>query len=100
MSPSPAKKNKLHTQYYLNNEPLKNDGKVKYLVVTLLADCKWNAQIDDVVMRVGRALGFIQRNLKRSTQEIKELAYLTYVRPLTDYACTVWDPAQQNHIDA
>lgn len=93
------KKNKFDTQYYLSNELVTNENKVKYLGVILSSDCTWDSQIDDVIMRAGRALGFVQRNLKNATQKIKELAYLAYVRPLLDYACTVWDPSKKNRID-
>lgn len=93
-------KTKVETCYQLNNETVTKQQTVKYLGVTLSADCTWNAHINDVVMRAGRALGFLKRNLRKSTKSIKELVYLSYVRPVLEYACTVWDPSQQNHIVA
>ena len=37
-------------------------------------------------------LGFLQRNLKIGNKKTKETAYKTLVRPLLEYAATVWDP--------
>ena len=35
---------------------------------------------------------FLQRNLSRCPRPVKEQAYKTYVRPILEYASTVWDP--------
>ena len=40
-------------------------------------------------------LALIQRNLKISSIETKELAYEALVRPQLEYASTVWSPWQQ-----
>lgn len=42
-------------------------------------NCSWNVHVDDVIGKAGRALHFIQRNLKCSHPKLKETAYLTCV---------------------
>lgn len=39
-----------------------------------------------------RQLGCLRRLLRQSTQEIRFLAYKTYLRPIIEYALVVWDP--------
>lgn len=92
-------KKKIDTQYSINNDFIKTECTYKYLGVILSNDCSWNAQVDDVVLRAGRALNFIQRNLKCSETNLKKTAYLTCVRPILEYACVVWDPAQKYLIE-
>ncbi len=43
-------------------------------------------------------LNFVLRNLHVASQNIKETAYKTVVRPSLDYACTMWDPYTQTQI--
>ena len=41
----------------------------------------------------------MRRNLKVSSQSIRELAYKAFVRPILEYSSSVWDPYQQKDID-
>ena len=34
--------------------------------------------------------GFLQRNLRQCSINVKSLAYVTYVRPIVEYASVVW----------
>ena len=40
-----------------------------------------------------------RRNLRSCSQDIKQKAYKSLVRPILENSHTVWDPYQQNHID-
>ena len=37
-------------------------------------------------------LGFLRRNLKTGSRKIKERAYKAMIRPILEYASSVWDP--------
>ena len=50
-------------------------------------------------MKANKTLGFLRRNLKIPSIRIKEQAYFTLVRPLVEYASTVWDPFTQTDIN-
>ena len=41
---------------------------------------------------------FLQRNLRQCSSSIKSLAYLTYVRPILEYASIVWASYTKCHI--
>ena len=45
-------------------------------------------------------LGFIRRNVKIQSKSVKQSAYKALVRPILEYAGTVWDPYQDDHIRA
>ena len=55
--------------------------------------------IDDITAKASRTLGFLRRNLKISSIELREKAYLVFVRPLLEYASSVWDPHTKRNID-
>lgn len=93
------KRKQIESQYFINNNPITKELTYKYLGVILSSDCSWNAHIEEVVLKAGRAMNFIQRNLKCSQPNLKTTAYLTCVRPILEYACAVWDPAQKTLID-
>ena len=54
----------------------------------------WASHINAIVHKASRTLNFIKRNLYLCTKEVKEIAYLTLVRPCLEYASSVWDPYQ------
>ena len=39
---------------------------------------------------------FLQRNLTFSDSETRLMCYKTYVRPIVEYASSVWDPVENN----
>jgi len=80
-----------HT-YILHNTELSSTDHVKYLGVTLSHDMSWNRHVSDVCCRANRALGFVRRNVKLRSPQIKEQIYKALVRPHTEYASTVWSP--------
>ena len=50
-------------------------------------------------MKTYNSLNFIKRNIQTNNAKLKESAYKTYVRPLVEYAASVWDPWQDKYID-
>ena len=71
----------------------------KCLGVTISRDMNWSEHINNVCTKANKTLGFLKRNLKICSRKIKEMAYKSCVRPALEYACTVWDPYTQQHID-
>ena len=63
-----------------------------YLGVTLRKDLDWRDHIDNITKKANSALGFLRRNLKVASTDLREKAYLTFVRPLLEYSSSVWDP--------
>ena len=52
---------------------------------------KWTDHISTICGKANKTLGFLRRNLNISSVN----AYKSLVRPLVEYASSVWDPYQQ-----
>ena len=77
------KKKNYHIQVLLHGVSLKEPDSAKYLGVNL----SWGKYINHITTKTNKnALNFIKCNIP------KESAYKTYVRPLVEYAASVWDP--------
>ena len=82
-----------HEKYYLLcNQILEQVSKAKYLGVLISDDLKWSPHVDYISGKASKVLGLLQRNLHHCPQEIREIAYLSMVRSILEYACAVWDP--------
>ena len=60
--------------------------------VKLSENLKWGSHIEEITSKAYRNLHFVMRNLRRSGREVKGRAYKTLVRPVVEYATSVWDP--------
>ena len=68
---------------------------VKYLGLTVTHDMKWNNHISNITAAANRTLGFVKRNLRVKSAEVKKQAYKALVRRTLaklEYCATVWDP--------
>lgn len=88
------------SQYHLNNVQLKQESTYKYLGIILSSECSWRPQVDTLIAKAGKALNFIQRNLRCSHVNLKRMAYTTCIRPILEYGCVVWDPVEVTFIAA
>ena len=86
------KKVPILNHYSIRGTDLLRTDKVTYLGVTISKDGSWNEHIQATATAAHNKLSFLQRNLYRCTQEIKDLSYKTLVRTKLEYACSVWDP--------
>lgn len=78
--------------YFLNNENINSVTECKYLGVKLAEDLKWGRHVEDIVAKAYKNLHFVMRSLKGSRKGIRERAFQTLVRPIIEYASSVWDP--------
>ena len=58
----------------------------------------WDDRISNTCSKANRVLVYLRRNLKISASNIKEKTYKVFVRPLLEYAASVWDPYSQKNI--
>ena len=63
-----------------------------YLDVTLTHDLSWSQHIATMVSKAHQPLGFIQRNLRGSSYECRETAYIILTRAQLEYFSSIWDP--------
>ena len=84
----------LPTHYQLHGHILEVVEASKHLGVTITNDLSWDRHTDNVAAKGNRTLGFIRRNLRECTKQVRE----TIVRPTLEYAAMVWDPTTQTLI--
>ena len=84
--------------YTLHGHTLEHVETAKYLGITMTKDFLWNTHIENITTKPNQTLGFLRRNVQINCPRIKPAAYQTLVRPLLEYAPTVWDPHTQANI--
>ena len=94
------KTNPIKTNYNLHEHILASEPSAKYLGVTVTEDLRWDTHIQNICDNANRTIGFLRRNLNIhvGAVSIKQHAYFSLVRPLVEYAGTVWDPHAQTNI--
>ena len=86
------KRSPLSKNYTIHGETLEKVPKADYLGVTLDNKMSWDDHVDKVCRNANNKLSFLRRNLSTCPKDVKEKCYKTYVRPILEYAATVWDP--------
>ena len=82
-------------------EEIKWEEKVKYLGVTLDRRHTWSSHIDQIRRKASQRLGIPGPLLnKRSGLSTRNglMLYRQFIRPMMDYACTVWRHAADSHL--
>ena len=51
-----------------------------------------------IVSKAAKVLNFLKRNLHKCSTSTKATAYISLVRPILEYASSIWDPYQYNKI--
>ena len=87
------KKTPLNHSYYIATSLIKEVTSIKYLGVRI--DNKlstWNDHIQYIIHKSAQVNGFLYRNLRQCPPHIKTACYKSMVRPILEYASSVWDP--------
>ncbi|MEW8547040.1 MAG: reverse transcriptase domain-containing protein, partial [Candidatus Thiodiazotropha sp.] len=96
---SPGKKKKLfQSDYELHGQKLEVVECSKYLGATVTDNLSWSKHISDTAGKANRSLGFLRRNFRQCSRQVKAATYTTVVRPVLEYASPVWDPHRQADI--
>jgi hypothetical protein len=70
-----------------------------HLSIVFSSDGKWTRHIDYILAKASKQL-YVLRKLKFILKrEILEKIYLTFIRPLLEYSCEVWDNCSQTGHD-
>ena len=56
----------------------------------------WTEHTSKTASKGNKSLGFLRRNLRNCTPTVREATYKSLVRPILEYASTVWDPADRD----
>ena len=93
------KRKPIHFTYKLHDHPLDKVEHSKYLGITLQSNLKWNKHINSITNKANQSLGFLKRNLKIKSSDVKSHAYKALVRPQLEYASAVCDPHTRTQIN-
>ncbi|KAJ8028441.1 hypothetical protein HOLleu_30668 [Holothuria leucospilota] len=88
------KKKPVYFDYVLNGEKLLQVDSIKYLGVFITSDLSWDKHVQFICNKGNRTLGVLQRNLSFCPSDVKLTAYKGLLRPVLEYASSVWDPHQ------
>ena len=86
------RRNPTQATYNIHGQDLTFTKNGKYLGVYISQNLSWNAHIAATAKKANNSLAFLRRNLTSCPQDIKAQSYQTLVRPILEYASTVWDP--------
>ena len=92
------KANPTYHQYTLHGHVLECVQSAKYLGCQITSDMRWSNHISNICGKANKTLGFLRRNVNINSTSVKESAYKSLVRPLVEYASSVWDPHLQKDI--
>ena len=87
------------SNYNIHNTILSVASSAKYLGVTIDSKLNWNEHYNNICSKANSTLAFIQRNTSSCPKNVKIKCFKTFVRPILEYGCCVWDPQHKNHID-
>ena len=62
----------------------------KHLGVILSSNNKWTKHIDLIIDSASKSIGFLRKLKYKLSKDILNKLYLTYIRPLLEYASEVW----------
>ena len=93
------KRNLLKYNYNIHGHILEEAETSKYLGINLNRTLSWNNHINTVAKKASNISAFLQRNLHQLPRKSKAQCYQTLVRPLMEYACTIWDPHTKENIN-
>ena len=93
------KKSPVTTMYNMLGEELEVVVHYPYLGIELDSNLSWNSHVNNITEKATNVLNFVRRSLYSCPEKTKAKAYTTIVRPVLEYASTVWDPHQANHIE-
>ena len=86
------RKNPLIYNYHLDSSPIKEVPYSKYLGVIIDNKLSWNPHIQHITTKATQVNAFLYRNLQQCPTSVKSTCYKSMVRPIVEYASSVWDP--------
>ena len=84
--------------FFFENKPIANSNLIKDLGVFINSDLNFSYHIHDFVTRAKQRSSLIFRSFMSHNVTNLKRAFITYVRPLLEYASPVWSPSLASHI--
>ena len=85
------KRNLVIPDIQLNNSILENVTQHTHLGVTLNYNLTWNCHIDNIFQKASKRLDILSRLTHKLDRRTLDQMYKSFIRPVMEYACVVWD---------
>ena len=93
------KRNPITKTYTIHGEDLVSVDNATYLGVKLNSTAAWGPHCNSTSRKSECTRAFLQRNLAGTPRQIKTESFKTLLRPILEYASTVWDPHTKSDAD-
>jgi hypothetical protein len=93
-------KNNKEIHYYLNGNLIDNQQSVADLGVEIDCTLTFDYHINRIIGKAYSRVGVLYKGFASRDARILKQAYITYVRPVLEYASSVWSPYLLKHINA
>ena len=80
-------------QMGLATYPISTDNNKKDLGITFNSNLQFKSHINRIIHKVNNILGIIKCTFRSRDANTIRLFYTTLVRPILDYASTIWNPS-------
>ena len=81
----------LHPPLYMDNQVITDVQNHKHLGVFLSNDCTWHTHIDYIKAKTWPKINIMRKLLYHIDRKSLETIFLTFIRPLLEYADVIWD---------
>ena len=85
--------------FTFNNIAIKPVDCHKHLGVTISSDCKWSAHINSIVVKASKQIAVLRKLKFHLSRNFLDKMYLTFIRPILEYSCEVWDNCSKTESD-
>ena len=65
---------------------------MKHLGISIDNTLSWRDHVDSIVGKATSIMGFLACNFKHCSVDVNHRCYLTLIRPVLEYAASVWSP--------
>ena len=86
-------------RFFFDGNEIKTTSSHKHLGVTLTDDAKWNEHTDNIIKSARKHLGALRKLKYKMNRQTLSKMYITYIRPILEYACEVWDNCNNYNIN-
>ena len=69
----------LNSEYKIGNTAINKVASAKYLGVTITQNLSWKEHITKIINKANSTHGFLQRNLRQCSINVKSLVYVSYI---------------------
>ena len=59
----------------------------------------WSQQVDKIALKANRVRGFLYRNIKHCSPDVKNRCYKIFIRPILEYASIIWSPYYNKYVN-